>query len=182
MMSRVFAIKYSLNTGLFAGQTECDEITLQAQAFPGEGVVGSVRNVIHSAVENGQVITSIDDSGVVEWLHRKIDIEAGALRATFITDVPGQAQTYERKEREARSWVEGADPADFPFLTMEAQVRGVPVAQVQSEVMAQVNALTPLAAVIEAHRIAAKNNVVAAVTIGERAEAANVDWQSILAP
>lgn len=34
-------------------------------------------------------------------LYAQIDKDAGAFRARFITDVPGQAQTYEKKEREA---------------------------------------------------------------------------------
>lgn len=113
-------------------------------------------------------------------LSAQIDAGAGALRAQFITDVPGQAQTYERKEREARAWTEGADDTDFPFLATEAGVRGVDISVVQAEVMAQVNALTPMAALIEAHRMAAKINVEAATTLPQIMAAGVVDWASVL--
>lgn len=69
-MSQVYAIKYDLATGEFAGQNRVSEDMLDAQAGPGQGVVGSVRNVIVSTPgEPGEAPTiTYDFSGVVDWL------------------------------------------------------------------------------------------------------------------
>lgn len=115
------------------------------------------------------------------FLHKKIDGEAGAFRSRFITDAPGQAQTYERKEREARDWVEGtSDPNDFPFMSAEATVTGKTIAQVRDSILAQVNALVPLAAQIEAHRIKAKQDVSSTNNVPDAFAATEVDWEMLL--
>lgn len=113
------------------------------------------------------------------FYHARIDQEAGICRSHFITDVPGQAQTYQRKEAEARAWTEGdevANPGQYPFMLAEASVRGVPVAQVRDEIMEQVNQLVPMAAMIEAKRIHAKRLVDGAEDIPGIANAAAVEW------
>ncbi|CAD7335405.1 hypothetical protein FIV32_02385 [Sphingomonadales bacterium 58] len=113
------------------------------------------------------------------FYHARIDQQAGACRSHFITSVPGQAQTYQRKEAEARAWTEGdevANPDHYPFMLAEASVRGVTVAQVRDEIMEQVNQLVPLAAMIEAKRIHAKRLVDAAEDIPGIAGAAAVEW------
>ncbi|MCK0531781.1 hypothetical protein [Sphingobium agri] len=113
------------------------------------------------------------------FYHARIDQEAGTCRSRFITDVPGQAQTYLRKEAEARAWTEGdevANPGLYPFMLAEASVRSVPIAQVRDEIMDQVNQLVPMAAMIEAKRIHAKRMVDAADDIPGIAAAAAVQW------
>lgn len=118
-----------------------------------------------------------------ERLRRQIDSQVGALRAQFITDVPGQAQTYEKKEAEARLWYEGddqANPQRYPFMIAEANVRGISVADVCAEIMAQVGQLTPIAALLEAHRVAAKQAILNAATLPEIVAAARVDWQGLV--
>ena len=115
------------------------------------------------------------------FYHARIDVAAGAERSKYITDVPGQAQTYQRKEDEARRWSEGdeaAHPELYPFMIAEADMRGVPIEQVRDEILAQVNALAPLAAMIEAKRICAKRAVDAAEDIPGIAGAAAVDWET----
>ena len=70
----------------------------------------------------------IDLALVRTFYHARIDQEAGACRSRFITSVPGQAQTYLRKEAEARAWTDGdevAHPEAYPFMLVEAGVRGV---------------------------------------------------------
>ena len=111
---------------------------------------------------------------------RKVDIQAGAVRSLYYTDVPGQSQTYEKKEAEARSFV-GGSTANHPFMAAEAALRGVSVSQIQAEIMAQVNLLTPLAVAVESNRVVAKRNIAAATNIKEIVEAATIDWNSILA-
>lgn len=111
---------------------------------------------------------------------RKVDIQAGAVRSLYYTDVPGQSQTYEKKEAEARTFISGDSPVNFPFMAAEAELRGVSVSQIQSEIMAQVDFLTPLAVAVESNRVVAKRNVAAATNIKEIVEAATIDWNSIL--
>lgn len=132
------------------------------------------------AVPQQAVMTfPIDIPMIRAFYHERIDQEAGAFRSRFITDVPGQAQTYVRKEIEARSWVEGdeaSNPDAYPFMIAEAAIRSVPIEQVRDEIMAQVNALAPIAALIEAKRIYAKRAVDDAADIPAIASAAAIDW------
>lgn len=124
----------------------------------------------------------VDLDALKTYFNGKIDAAVGALRQQFITDVPGQSETYYKKETEARSWTDGdevAHPEKYPFMLAEASVRSVPISQVQSEIMAQVNALVPIAASIEAHRVAAKSSVLAASTLPTIMTAATVDWQAV---
>lgn len=124
-----------------------------------------------------------DFTNLKNYYRTKIDAEVGAVRVQFITDVPGQAQTYEKKESEARLWTDGdevTNPDRYPFMLAEAQVRGIAIAQVRAEIMAQVNQLTPVAALMEAHRVNAKQNVLTAATLPDIIAAAVIPWQSIL--
>ncbi|CAD7335334.1 hypothetical protein FIM10_02195 [Sphingomonadales bacterium 56] len=133
--------------------------------------------------ENAAYSFPIDIAKVRSFYHSRIDGAAGEERSKYITDVPGQAQTYQRKEDEARRWVEGDDAAHpelYPFMIAEAGMRAVPIVQVRDEIMAQVNALAPLAALIEAKRICAKRAVDAAEDIPGIAGAADVDWSPSL--
>lgn len=153
-----------------------DEAQARLQEAPG----GQTLFIVPDGSVGGMFTGTPDFTALRKYLSTQVDAGAGALRAMFITDVPGQAQTYERKEREARAWTEGANDADFPFLATEAAVREVEISAVQAEVMAQVNALTPMAALIEAHRMCAKTKIGAATTLPEIVAAAEVDWASVL--
>ena len=118
-------------------------------------------------------------------LHLQIDAEAGAFRSRFITDVPGQQQTYAEKEAEARVWRPEAEPGDFPFLTAEASARGVPIADVVALIIATADAWRLLGAAIEGARMGAKAGVSAARQASDWAgmdAAATVDWEALLAP
>lgn len=153
-----------------------DQATAELQQPPG----GASLVVVPDGAVSSPFSEAPDFSVLKALLAAKIDAEAGAIRSRFITDVPGQAQTYERKEREARAWIEGGNDADFPFLATEASVRGIATSVVQAEVMAQVNALTPLAALIEAHRMAAKIAVASGTTLPAIVNAAAVDWATVV--
>lgn len=158
------------------GGMASDEVGARQQVAP----IGSTLFVVPDGSISNTWTEMPDFTVLKAMLGAQIDAGAGALRARYITDVPGQAQTYERKEREARTWTDGADDADFPFLGTEASVRGITTAEVRAEVMAQVNALTPLAALIEAHRMAAKKGIEAAATLPAIVDAAAVDWDNVL--
>lgn len=176
-----YFVKYDIATGACTGvgAIAADQVALQAS--DGEGIVASETPLSSPQVINGMAVIAPDMGAIRTALHAQVDASAGAVRALFITDVPGQAQTYEKKEDEARRYTTGADPSQFPFLNAEAAVRGVTINQVQAEVLAQVAMLTPMAALIEAHRINAKNIISAAETIGAAAGASRVDWNAILA-
>lgn len=123
----------------------------------------------------------VDLAKVRAFYRSHVDRLVGEFRTQYITDVPGQAQTYQRKEDEARAWTEGdelANPGRYPFMIAEATLRDVPVSQVRDEIMVQVDALSPVAALIEAKRICAKRAIDAAEDIPGIAGAAH----SIFAP
>lgn len=125
----------------------------------------------------------VDLAIVKDFYCARIDAGAGDARSRFITDVPGQAQTYEKKEAEARAWTAGDDaahPERYPFMLAEAVATGQTIAEVRASIMAQVDLLTPIAARIEGARIAAKMSAQAAATIPEIAAAATVDWNAVL--
>lgn len=111
-----------------------------------------------------------------QWLRDKVDAEAGAFRRLYYTDIPGQSQIYAAKEAEARAWTSGLDPALTPYLSAEAQLRGVAIAQVRAEVLAQVAAVTPLSALVEARRVTMKQTISAATTVPAAWAAATFDW------
>jgi hypothetical protein len=178
-----FFVKYDLATGAFKGAGSCPPEQIANQATPGIGVIESAADVLIASEQDGRTVISVDLAPVRTHLRDRIDAEAGATRMHFITDVPGQAQSYAKKEAEARAWTPGDDTAHpdlYPFMIAEATVRGVSVAQVRSEIVAQVDALIPIAARIEAHRAAAKIAVSAASAIPEMIAAATVDWNSLI--
>lgn len=52
---------------------------------------------------------------------RRINARAGAIRATFVTAIPGQEMLYLAKEAEARAWLADAAPdlANYPLIAAE---------------------------------------------------------------
>jgi hypothetical protein len=124
-----------------------------------------------------------DWSQVDARLHGRIDVEAGTVRTRFITDVPGQQLTYQRKEMEARAWIEAEspDPEDFPFLTAEAGATGTQAGVVAAQVLAAAASWGRIGSAIEGARIAAKRAVREATTLAAKEAAAAVDWDSMLA-
>lgn len=123
------------------------------------------------------------DMGLLrDHMKDQIDAEAGAIRKLFITDVPGQAQTYERKEAEARRWQDGDDLTDFPFMAAEAEASGKSVAEICSSILTAVATLTPIAARIEGKRMAAKRAMDEAADLLALVNAKVIDWQSVVTP
>ncbi len=109
----------------------------------------------------------------------QIDREAGAFRQRFITSVPGQAQTYVEKEREALAYQ--SDPeGSYPFLTAEAVATGSTVAAVAALVAGTAAAWRQLGAAIEGRRMGAKQAVKSATTWAGKHDAAQIDWEGLL--
>lgn len=106
---------------------------------------------------------------------------AGAFRQRFITDIPGQQATYLGKEQEALAWTEQSDPAAFPYLFNEATESGVAMADIVTLVLATAAQWRALDAKIEGKRRGAAVAIAAAATAAEITEAAQVDWEALLA-
>lgn len=129
---------------------------------------------------NGVIVE--DASRLDAELHAKIDREAGAFTLRFITDIPGQAQRYEYKAREAADWIAAVDPdpANYPFLVAEAQASGMAPGEVAIIINAAAAQWILIAAKIDGVRVGAKRAVTTATTaLGKRAAAA-VNWEALL--
>lgn len=171
-MTGICGAAYDADGALVGVYSAPDIYRLNANTPPG----GSMYVVPAEAV----LTFPIDLEKVRDFYRQRVDQSAGEVRTRYITDVPGQSQTYEKKEAEARGWQEGDTEDDYPFMAAEAAVRDVPIAQVRAEILAQVNALMPLAALIEAHRLNAKRAIAAAPDIPAIAAAAAIDWEAAL--
>lgn len=65
-----------------------------------------------------------------------IDSAAGQTRLKYITSVPGQAETYQRKEQQAREWAAVGFVGQAPsFIAAEAEALSVSPQSVASEVI-----------------------------------------------
>lgn len=111
----------------------------------------------------------------------RVDGEAGQARLRYITSVPGQAETYTRKEAQARAWqASGFAGAAPSFIAAEAAALGVPAQQVAEEVIGLADfweqAKGPE---IEAARIAGKAAVRAATSEASILAAADAAVQAL---
>lgn len=65
-----------------------------------------------------------------------VDDLAGAARLRYITSVPGQAETYAKKEQQARAWAAESFAGEAPsFIAAEAQALNVSAQSVALEVI-----------------------------------------------
>lgn len=96
-----------------------------------------------------------------------IDEEAGRARLRYITSVPGQAETYTRKEQQAREWSASGFVGDAPpFIAAEAEALGRTHQSVAEEVIALADQWANVTGpVIEACRRKWKVAIEAATTI-----------------
>ena len=94
----------------------------------------------------------VDLSSTKAALIAAVNARAEAIRGLYLTPGTGQAMTYLKKEMEARAWVEGADPAAFPWIKREAELTNASFEDTVALVLAQANAWEPLGQEIEAYR------------------------------
>ena len=110
----------------------------------------------------------------------RIDDEAGAARARYITVSPGQESTYRLKRDEALAFVASTSPVDasYPILAAEASATGVSVGTVAETVLSRAAQWTSLAARIEGLRLGAKKQLRDATTMRGvlAASAAPIVW------
>lgn len=169
-------VQYDVENGDYLGSVVCSPEQARDQVRQGVGLILVARNPLSQSLEAGVPTFAFDMSVIRDAACAMVDLAAGATRQRFITDVPGQAQTYERKEAEARQWHEGDPDSDYPFMAAEASLTGQTMEQVRDSIMAAVNALVPLAAYIEGTRMAAKRQIAAETNIKAIVEAAQVDF------
>ena len=109
----------------------------------------------------------------------KIDVDAEAARAPFLTPGTGQAMTYTYKAAEAKAW-SADNAAPTPFLSAEALARGMTIADLAAEVLASIGAWTAIGARIEAARMGAKVAIAAAGDIDAIEAAVTIDWRKVI--
>lgn len=97
----------------------------------------------------------------------QIDDAAGQARLRYITDVPGQQATYQRKEVQAREWTEAGYPDPAPsFIAAEAEALGTTPQAIAQQVIALADYWAYVKGPeIEASRIKHKAAVRSAVTL-----------------
>lgn len=127
--------------------------------------------------EAGEFI--LDLASVESEMRAKIDREAGEFRQNFITEIPGQQLTYDRKEGEARA-LKAGKPGPFIFLEAEARRTGQTIDQLATEVIINADAWAYLGAEIEGQRVGAKRAVTAATTRADKVAAADINWWALV--
>jgi hypothetical protein len=125
----------------------------------------------------------LDPAKLDRVLHARIDREAGEVRCRFLTSIPAQDLTYQRKESEARAWLaaDAPDPADFPFLVREAAATAQTVTALAAEVVASADQWADLGSRIEAARVGGKRAVTLAATQAAKLAAAAIAWDEVVA-
>lgn len=80
--------------------------------------------------------SALELSGAKRHLLVCIDEWAGEARLRYITSVPGQAETYQKKEQQAREWAASSFAGDPPpFISEEATALGIDPQAVATEVI-----------------------------------------------
>lgn len=90
-----------------------------------------VFNWVTKVWEDPRTLRDLKDNGLV-----LVDNLAGAARLRYITSVPGQAETYQKKEQQARDWAASGFAGDPPsFIAAEALALNVSAQSVALEVI-----------------------------------------------
>jgi hypothetical protein len=164
-------IVYDLVSGIERYRGAGSEGLAAVQALPeGAGIV----LVPPDAVRGAEVDLEIIRAAVVA----QIDAQAEMARQGVLTPGAGQALTYQRKEAEARAWF-AEKKAATPFLSAEAEARGMTIFALASEVIRNADAWTTIGAAIEGMRMGAKAAVAAAQTLGAIVDASKVKWATL---
>ena len=113
-----------------------------------------------------------------------IDNFAGEARLRYITSVPGQAETYAKKEQQAREWASSSFSGDPPpFIQAEATALGVDPVVLANEIIAMADYwATNKGPQIEACRRKWKVNVESAVEVSGidgLTEAAKIELEAL---
>ncbi|WP_343526954.1 hypothetical protein [Sphingomonas sp.] len=107
-----------------------------------------------------------------------VDATAEDVRQRILTPGAGQALAYSMKLAEARMVLSGGDDPT-PFLTAEAEARGITVAELAGQVADAAARWAQAGAAIEAARARAKRALFQAATLGGLIQAARVAWPDV---
>jgi hypothetical protein len=106
----------------------------------------------------------------------EIDAMAGRLRATYITAVAGQAETYQAKLAEAQRWAttlaEQRAAGDWPWLTADSAALAITIDAAAENILDTAAAWINAGTAIETARLGSKRAIRAATT--QRAAALNL--------
>lgn len=177
----------------------CDDVS---QDIVTGGFVPEASDAELQAVPAGQSMFTVPDGTIGNpfsatpdftllkaYLRNQINLQAESLFVQYATAIAGQDRRYLIKQQEAVAYTPGdevANPANYPFMIAEAQIRtlvsGAPVtvATVQTEIMAQITESIAPEAGIEAYRVALRLQVTNATKLPTMVNAANQDWAAIL--
>jgi len=114
-------------------------------------------------------------SGYVVEAKSSIDNKAGEVRLRYITDVAGQAATYNEKLIEAEAWAAATDPLveDYPYINAESIATGVTPDVAAATIIATAEAWKAKGAQIEGARMKGKTDVNTATTLDEAKQGHN---------
>lgn len=105
----------------------------------------------------------------------EVDNEAERVRRRFITALPGQVGAYLLKANAARRWLADSS-ASTAMLQPEATARGMTLEALCAEVLQREADWESAAGPIEALRLAAKDAIAAAPTLGATVAARQINW------
>lgn len=142
-----------------------------------------VRSVPTFAIADGAVTANcgVEDRPLAEVRTEavaRINREAGATRALYVTVATGQEGTYTAKEREARAYATdpAPDPARYPYLSAEATFTNSPIAAIAALILATADAWTAVNAEIEGRRRGALEAVKVAADVTAVAALFPIPW------
>jgi len=166
-----------------AYDTETGVELWRGSGTPGTAAIQPLEDGVSLILVPQTVVASrvIDLDALREALKIGIDNEAERQRSRFITALPGQVGAYWMKADAARRWLTD-NSSSTVMLASEATARGMTIADLAAEVVANADAWAFVADAIEGVRFAAKRAIAEATTIGGIAQAAVVDWSALDAP
>lgn len=165
-------VVYEIATGRVTRSGTCQERDLEAQAMPGEAVM--------EATSDAVIVAEINLDPLREHASATVDEEADAFCLRFITGGVTQSMRYQQKLAEAKAWRPGANPSQFPFLSLEAAATGVPIDQLVAIVLAKAAEWLIIGAKVEAARMKAKVDIGAAQSAAQIHAASQVDWSAVV--
>lgn len=169
-----FWVTYSLSTFEKTGQgSGVIGASAYQQLHEGTGLVV----VPYAAIADEQ----IDLEALRAAMSLSVDTSAETFRMQFLTAGMGQAMTYQRKEAEARAWLDD-NTIRTPFLEAEAAGCGITVEELVSVVIARADQWELIGALIEGERMGAKAKIAQGETFADIVRAGRIDWKALIAP
>lgn len=159
------------------GDIPTSQIHLQARVDM--TVLECAQDTVQREVVDNRTVLFVDLAWLKNALRALVDSNVQSARSNVITDIAGQSQIYEKKEAEARLWVDGDEldhPEKYPFMIAEASALGVSVSDVRDSIIQRANIVTPIMAELEAKRILAKVSISNSETISDAIAASIIDF------